>query len=101
MVVKHAGFSFHDTPELLDEILTKHPEMEFVQLMINYLDWNSEWVQSRACYEVAMKYEDYPQLLENGGGKATDCIACGQCEGVCPQHITIIENLKMIARHIE
>ena len=55
-LVKHAGFSFHDTPELLDEILTKHPEMEFVQLQINYLDWESQWVQSRACYEVAVKH---------------------------------------------
>ncbi|MBE6110907.1 MAG: Fe-S oxidoreductase, partial [Erysipelotrichaceae bacterium] len=42
-LVKHVGFSFHDTPELLDEILTKHPEMEFVQLQINYLDWESKW----------------------------------------------------------
>ena len=238
-LVKHAGFSFHDTPELLDEVLTAHPEMEFVQLQINYLDWESEWVQSRACYEVAVKhgkpvvvmepvrggtladlpadvekmfrekdpemspaswairyvasldnvmmvlsgmssisqmenntsymqdfkpltedekklclkagemiisklaipctacsyctagcpmkiaipkyfkmynentfddlkdkewtveYSEYPELLEGGGGKATDCIACGQCEGVCPQHITIIENLKTIAEHIE
>ena len=41
-LVKHIGFSFHDTPELLDEILTKHPEMEFVQLQINYLDWESQ-----------------------------------------------------------
>ncbi len=55
-LVKHAGFSFHDTPELLDEILTKHPEMEFVQLQINYLDWESEWIQSRGCYEVATKH---------------------------------------------
>ena len=55
-LVKHAGFSFHDSAELLDEILTKHPEMEFVQLQINYLDWESEWVQSRACYEVAVKH---------------------------------------------
>ncbi len=55
-LVKHAGFSFHDCAELLDEILTKHPEMEFVQLQINYLDWESEWVQSRACYEVAVKH---------------------------------------------
>ena len=238
-LVKHAGFSFHDTPELLDEVLTAHPEMEFVQLQINYLDWESEWVQSRACYEVAVKhgkpvvvmepvrggtladlpadvekmfrekdpemspaswairyvasldnvmmvlsgmssisqmenntsymqdfkpltedekklclkagemiisklaipctacsyctagcpmkiaipkyfkmynentfddlkdkewtveYSEYPELLEGGGGKASDCIACGQCEGVCPQHITIIENLKTIAEHIE
>ena len=55
-LVKHAGFSFHDSAELLDEILTKHPEMEFVQLQINYLDWESQWVQSRACYEVAVKH---------------------------------------------
>ena len=238
-LVKHVGFSFHDTPQLLDEILTKHPEMEFVQLMINYLDWESDWVQSRACYEVAVKhgkpvtvmepvrggtlanlpadveklfkeknplmsapswairfvasldnvmlvlsgmssieqmedntsymqdfkplsedekkmclkagemimsklaipctacsyctsgcpmkiaipkyfrmynenifdntdndewtveYSEYPQLLDGGGGKATDCIACGQCEGVCPQHLPIIENLRKISEHIE
>ena len=55
-LVKHAGFSFHDTPELLDEILTRHPEMEFVQIQLNYLDWESEWVQSRAVYEVAVKH---------------------------------------------
>ena len=238
-LVRHTGFSFHDTPELLDKILTDHPGMDFVQLMINYLDWESEWVQSRACYEVAVKhgkpvtvmepvrggilanlpfdvekilkekdptmsssswairfvagldnvmvvlsgmsslsqmedntsymqnfkplsedekkmclkagemiisklaipctgcsyctsgcpmkiaipkyfklynentfddmeakewsvnYSDYPQLLEGGGGMASDCIACGQCENVCPQHISIISNLKMVAEHIE
>ena len=55
-LVKHAGFSFHDTPELLDEILTKHPEMEFVQMQLNYLDWESEWIQSRAVYETATKH---------------------------------------------
>ena len=55
-LVKHAGFSFHGTPELLEEILTKHPEMEFVQLQINYLDWESEWIQSRACYETAVRH---------------------------------------------
>lgn len=63
-LVKHAGFSFHDTPELLDEILTKHPEMEFVQLQINYLDWESEWVQSRACYEVALKHNKPVIIME-------------------------------------
>lgn len=55
-LVKHAGFSFHDSARLLDEILTKHPEMEFVQLQINYLDWESEWIQARKCYEVAVKH---------------------------------------------
>ncbi len=234
-LVKHVGFSFHDTPELLEEILEKHPEVEFVQLMINYLDWESEWVQSKACYDVAVKYgkpvtvmepvrggtlasppaaveklfrdkspemsmpswairfvaslenvmvvlsgmssleqmedntsymqefkplsdeevslcvkagkmiisniaipctgcsyctsgcpmkiaipkyfrlynenkfddladdewtleyADNPELLEGGMGKASDCLACGHCESVCPQHIPIIENLKKVA----
>ena len=55
-LVRHAGFSFHGTPELLDDILTRHPEMEFVQLQINYLDWESEWIQSRAVYETAVRH---------------------------------------------
>ena len=55
-LIKHMGFSFHDTAEVLDKILTEHPEMEFVQLQINYLDWDSEGVQSRKCYEVATKH---------------------------------------------
>ena len=55
-LVKNIGFSFHDNAELLDKVLTEHPEMEFVQLQINYLDWESEGVQSRKCYEVAVKH---------------------------------------------
>lgn len=55
-LVKKIGFSFHDNAELLDKVLTEHPEMEFVQLQINYLDWDSEGVQSRKCYEVAEKH---------------------------------------------
>lgn len=54
--VKFMGFSFHDTAQVLDEILTKHPEVDFVQLQINYYDWDSEEVQSGACYEVAKKH---------------------------------------------
>ena len=55
-LVKHIGFSFHDKADLLDKVLTEHPEMEFVQLQINYLDWDSEAIQSRKCYEVATKH---------------------------------------------
>ncbi|MGN0367746.1 MAG: aldo/keto reductase [Wujia sp.] len=55
-LVKHIGFSYHDDAMLLDRVLTEHPEMEFVQLQINYLDWDSEGVQSRKCYEVATKH---------------------------------------------
>ena len=216
-LVKHAGFSFHDSAELLDEILTRHPEMEFVQLQINYLDWESKWVQSRACYEVAVRHgkpvivmepvkggtlaripdeaerlfknydpnmsvpswairfaasldnvmvvlsgmsnieqmednlgymedlkpltekekelctegcpmkiaipqyfslynEDMRENLAEKGwtvnftnyailtdkfGKAKDCIGCGQCESVCPQHLPIIKNLKAVSEHFD
>ncbi len=237
-LVRHAGFSFHDSAELLDEILTRHPEMEFVQLQINYLDWESQWVQSRACYDVAVKHgksvivmepvkggtlakvpeeaeklfrardphmsvpswairfaaslphvmvvlsgmsnieqmednlsymedfkplteeekalchrtadiinaqiaipctgcsyctegcpmhiaipqyfslynEDMRERLEEKGwtvnfdnyenlsgqfGRAGSCIACGQCEAVCPQHLPVIEHLKAVAKHYE
>lgn len=55
-LIKHVGFSFHSTPEELDEILTRHPEAEFVQLQINYADWENPAIQSRGCYEVARKH---------------------------------------------
>ena len=63
-LVRHAGFSFHDTPELLDEILTKYPALEFVQIQLNYLDWESENVQSRAVYEVAVKHHKPVVVME-------------------------------------
>ena len=55
-LVRHIGFSYHDNAALLDRVLTEHPEFEFVQLQINYLDWESAGIQSRLCYEVATKH---------------------------------------------
>ena len=66
----HTGFSFHGSAELLDKILTKHPEVEFVQLQINYLDWEDEKVQSRKNYEVARKHGKRIMVMEPiKGGK--------------------------------
>ena len=50
------GFSFHDKADKLDQILTEHPEMEFVQLQINYIDWENVSIESRKCYEIARKH---------------------------------------------
>lgn len=72
-LIKHVGFSFHSTPEELDEILNKHPEMEFVQLQINYADWENPAIQSRGCYEVARKHGKPVIIMEpvKGGMLAT------------------------------
>ena len=63
-LIKHLGFSMHDTAEALDAVLTEHPEAEFVQLQINYADWEDEKVQSRACYEVARKHGKPVVIME-------------------------------------
>lgn len=55
-LIKHLGFSFHDSPEVLDDILSKHPEAEFVQLQINWADWEDPKVQSKGSWEVARKH---------------------------------------------
>ena len=72
-LIKHLGFSFHSTPEELEAILTAHPEMEFVQLQINYADWENPAIQSRACYEVARKHGKPVIIMEpvKGGMLAT------------------------------
>ena len=152
--IKHAGFSFHSTPEELDKILTDHPEMEFVQLQINYADWENPAIKSRECYEVARKHGKPVIIMEpvkggmlsnppekvkeifdkanknlsyaswaikfaanldgiitvhqedwlvNGHGlkRATECIKCGKCEEVCPQHIKIREELEKAVKALE
>ena len=55
-LIKHFGFSFHAGPELLERLLTAHPEVDFVMLQINYADWEKKSVTSRANYEVARKH---------------------------------------------
>lgn len=50
--IKHFGFSYHGTPELLEQVLDAHPEIEFVQIQLNYADWNNQIVQSGRLYEI-------------------------------------------------
>ena len=62
--IRHVGLSFHDRAEVLDEILTTYPEVEFVQLQINYLDWDDPVVQSRLCYEVCRRHGKPVMVME-------------------------------------
>jgi predicted aldo/keto reductase-like oxidoreductase len=62
--IRNIGFSFHDRADLLDEILTAHPEVDFVQLQINYADWDNESIQSRKCYEIARKHSKRIVVME-------------------------------------
>ena len=72
-LIRHLGFSMHDTADALEEILQKHPEAEFVQLQINYADWDNPKIQSRKCYEVARKYKKPVIIMEpvKGGALAS------------------------------
>lgn len=63
-LIKHYGFSYHDGPELLDQLLTEHPDVDFVQLQINYADWENPDVTSRANYEVARKHHKPIVVME-------------------------------------
>lgn len=62
--IKRLGFSCHDMPEFIDKALDECPFFEFVQLQINYLDWDSEGVRSRECYEVCVKHDKPVMVME-------------------------------------
>jgi predicted aldo/keto reductase-like oxidoreductase len=68
--IRRIGFSYHDNAELLDEILTAHPEVEFVQLQTNYLDWDNTGIQSGKCYEAARKHRKPVIVMEPVKGGA-------------------------------
>ncbi len=69
-LVKHWGFSFHADPELLEELLNAHPEVDFVQLQINYADWDNPGVASRECLEICQRHNKPVTVMEPiKGGK--------------------------------
>ena len=73
-LIKHLGFSFHDSPEMLDRVLTEHPDMDFIQLQINYADWEDPGVASRQCWEIARRHGKSITVMEpvKGGALASD-----------------------------
>ena len=70
--IRHLGISFHSSAKLLDRILTEHPEIEFVQIALNPIDWDSDLVQAGPCYEVIRKHDRKVIVMEavKGGGLA-------------------------------
>ena len=62
--VKEIGFSFHDKADFLDKVLTEHPEMDFVQLQVNYIDWENEVIQSKKCVDTAIKHNKKIIVME-------------------------------------
>ena len=77
-IIRHLGLSFHDTADILETILKDHPEVEFVQLQLNYLDWDDPGVQSRKCYEVCERFGKQVIVMEPvKGGKLAALPAAG------------------------
>ena len=62
--IKHLGFSFHDSADVLDKILTEHPETDFVQIVVNYYDWEEGFIQSKKCYETIRKHGKEVVIME-------------------------------------
>lgn len=77
--IRHLGMSFHDTADVLDQILTKHPEIEVVQIQFNYADFEDDKVQSRMCYEVCRKHGKPVIIMEPvKGGSLVNLPAAAQ-----------------------
>ena len=70
--IRHLGFSVHASPEFIDRALTEQPDVEFVQVQINYLDWEDPSVRSRLCYEAVRKHNVPVVIMEpiKGGALA-------------------------------
>lgn len=70
--IRHLGISFHSSAALLDRVLAEHPEIEFVQIALNPIDWDSELVQAGPCYDVIRKHGRKVVIMEavKGGGLA-------------------------------
>ncbi len=89
--IRQAGMSFHDSPELLDTVLAEHPELDFVQLQINYIDWDNPGIQARRCHEIARKHNKPIVVMEpcKGGNLADVPEAAAQRMKACAPEASI------------
>lgn len=79
--------------------MSEHTEVDFVQLQLNYLDWENEIIQSHKCYETAKRHGKPVIVMEPVKGGTL--VGCGQCEKMCPQHLPVREWLKQVAERFE
>lgn len=70
--IRHFGISFHDRPEVLEQILQEYPQIEVVQIQFNYVDYEDPAVESRKCYEICRRYNKPVIVMEpvKGGSLA-------------------------------
>ena len=90
--VKYIGFSFHDKADELDKILSRHPEVDVVQIQLNYLDWDNPIIQSGACYNVCRKHGKPIIVMEPVKGGTLAVIpskAVSLLKGEAPAHRAI------------
>ena len=97
------GISFHDMPDLLEEILENYPSLDFVQLQINYYDWLNPIIKAKEIYEVAKKYNKKIVVMEpikggslaynpRGGSKA---LASDRAR-LCLEFVARLDNIDII-----
>ncbi len=84
--IRHLGISFHDTAQVLEEILTEYPQIEVVQIQFNYLDYEDAGVQSRLCYEVCRKFGKPVIIMEPVKG--------GKLAALCPEAAAVFDTLQ-------
>ncbi len=63
-LIRHIGFSIHDKADALEKVLEAHPDVDFVQLQINWADWDDPQIESRRCYEVARAHHKPVVIME-------------------------------------